>query len=72
MSVCRVCGCTDEEACVWSEVLPGAGAVELRCSWVEPDLCSECVDAGDVEPAAPLLYDAFGRPLAPLAPPGAR
>lgn len=28
---CRICGCTDEEAC------PGG------CTWVEPDLCSECV-----------------------------
>lgn len=27
---CRVCGCTDERAC------------EGGCSWVEPDLCSQC------------------------------
>jgi ParB/RepB/Spo0J family partition protein len=27
---CRMCGCTDEEAC------------EGGCSWVEPDLCSAC------------------------------
>lgn len=27
---CRVCGCTDDQAC------PGG------CSWVEPDLCSRC------------------------------
>jgi hypothetical protein len=27
---CRVCGCTDDEACF------------LGCSWVEPDLCSSC------------------------------
>lgn len=30
---CRVCGCTDDRAC------PGG------CSWVEPDLCSACVEA---------------------------
>lgn len=29
---CRVCGCTDLCAC------------EGGCSWVEPDLCSSCVD----------------------------
>ncbi|TPG08284.1 hypothetical protein EAH88_11665 [Rhodanobacter glycinis] len=29
---CRVCGCTDGQAC------PGG------CSWVGPDLCSACVD----------------------------
>lgn len=39
--VCRVCGCTDEEACVtWSGEL--AGAVKATCSWVERDLCSRC------------------------------
>jgi hypothetical protein len=30
---CRVCGCTNEQAC------PGG------CSWVEPDLCSACAPA---------------------------
>jgi hypothetical protein len=30
--ICRVCGCTDTDPC--------AG---VRCHWVEPDLCSECV-----------------------------
>ena len=30
VAVCRICGCTDEAGC--------AGG----CSWVEPDLCSEC------------------------------
>lgn len=29
---CRVCGCTDDHAC------------ESGCYWVEPDLCSACVD----------------------------
>lgn len=36
-TVCRVCGCTDQEAC------------EGPCYWVEPDLCSDAhlvVDAG--------------------------
>lgn len=32
---CRVCGCTDIEAC------PGG------CYWVEEDLCSECVETGE-------------------------
>jgi hypothetical protein len=35
---CRVCGCTDEIAC------------DDGCEWVEPDLCSACVE--DVEPEA--------------------
>jgi hypothetical protein len=30
---CRACGCT------WNNACPGG------CYWVEPDLCSECVDA---------------------------
>jgi hypothetical protein len=30
--ICRQCGCTDDEGC------------ENGCCWVEPDLCSECVD----------------------------
>ena len=29
---CRLCGCTDRQAC------PGG------CCWVEPDLCSRCVE----------------------------
>jgi len=32
MASCRVCGCTDDKAC------------EGGCYWVEPDLCSACVD----------------------------
>lgn len=32
--VCRVCGCTDDNAC------PGG------CYWVKPDLCSACAQAG--------------------------
>ena len=32
VETCRVCGCTEHEAC------PGG------CTWAEPGLCSECVD----------------------------
>lgn len=37
--VCRVCGCTDDAACVGEDGIP--------CHWVEWDLCSQCeaVDA---------------------------
>ena len=31
---CRVCGCTDDQACV------GSGR---PCSWAGPDLCTQCV-----------------------------
>jgi hypothetical protein len=31
---CRICGCTDEHACLDDEVGP--------CWWLEPDLCSHC------------------------------
>ena len=30
---CRVCGCTDDKAC-----MTDAGP----CHWIEPDLCSAC------------------------------
>jgi hypothetical protein len=33
--VCRVCGCTQNNAC------PGG------CSWVEPDLCSSCAEENE-------------------------
>jgi hypothetical protein len=34
---CRVCGCTNDHACAEG------------CSWVEPDLCSQCVSVpGDL------------------------
>lgn len=32
-TVCRVCDCTEEEACM-----------PEGCEWVEPDLCSSCVN----------------------------
>lgn len=34
---CRVCGCTEDNAC------------EGGCYWVEPDLCSQCAEAVDGE-----------------------
>jgi hypothetical protein len=34
---CRVCGCTDDSACLDT-------ASDEPCYWVEPDLCSACVD----------------------------
>lgn len=33
---CRVCGCTEDNACVDDGLTP--------CHWVAEDLCSECVD----------------------------
>jgi hypothetical protein len=66
--VCRMCGCTHDQGCV---VDPDGNVVELDagetlppgysiCTWIEPDLCSACVQP----PApAPLLYDAYGNPL---------
>lgn len=41
VGICRVCGCTDAEACVtWSSGI--SGTVKATCSWVERDLCSRC------------------------------
>lgn len=67
--VCRVCGCTDDHACLLDArtgelVDVDAGdtlnGLVVPCSWVEPNLCSGCVEA----PApAPLLFDADGQPL---------
>lgn len=37
--VCRVCGCTDDDACVDLDDLP--------CFWVAVDLCSACADIGE-------------------------
>lgn len=36
--ICRVCGCTDGEACIISY----GRELEAACFWVEPDLCSRC------------------------------
>jgi hypothetical protein len=62
---CGRCGCTDERACVLED---GDGG-EMPCSWVLPGVCSGCAtvedyeiaaDQAEAEPAAPLLYDAYG------------
>lgn len=37
---CRVCGCTDNDACA-----PVGGRNGLACSWVADDICSACVPA---------------------------
>lgn len=69
--ICRVCGCTDGEACLVDDagvrfVDDGAKSdVELEqleltpCSWIEFDLCSACVQG----PAPALLVDQYGKPL---------
>lgn len=41
---CRSCGCTQNDAAHCNE---GAGG----CSWVEPDLCSSCAQAAEIEKA---------------------
>lgn len=38
--VCRVCGCTDEHACI-VEGGPDEDII-TTCSWIFPDLCSAC------------------------------
>lgn len=50
---CRVCGCTDHDACVD----PATG---IACHWVEDDLCSSCVS----DPAE----EAAEKPLEPTTP----
>jgi hypothetical protein len=57
VKACRVCGCTDDQACVWFEARGDGSVIRRRCSWVAPDLCSECPPEA---PAPPLLYDAYG------------
>jgi len=60
---CRVCGCTDDQACVWFEVRGDGSSIERRCSWTAPDLCSECSECEAPDDVEPLLYDAHGAPL---------
>jgi hypothetical protein len=69
---CRICGCTNDNACVHRET-------KDRCHWVEPDLCSACIDAksrfsykaptlrrmSDVEFTALLNGQALSHPLSP-------
>jgi len=38
--VCRVCGCTENNACMING---------MPCHWVEPDLCSDCADRANKE-----------------------
>jgi hypothetical protein len=45
---CRVCGCTETDACLMPELsslVTASGSVlgHGTCSWVEEDLCSACV-----------------------------
>ena len=51
--VCRVCGCTDNWACVDDLGWP--------CEWVDDELCSACVD-DDAD--LPVLYE--DHPLPPV------
>lgn len=45
---CRMCGCTERAACVWTE--EGLGQV-LICSWAAADLCNApaCMKAAAAE-----------------------
>ena len=52
---CRVCSCTDDDC---------SGCIERTgepCEWIEPDLCSACVTAGDVaeieDPEGPITEE---------------
>lgn len=50
-ATCRVCGCTDEQACAQLGEAVVAGetvqdAVVATCEWTEPDLCSACTPDG--------------------------
>ncbi|HVU38076.1 MAG TPA: hypothetical protein VHC95_07055 [Opitutales bacterium] len=72
---CRVCGCTEDDCrqCIAKTGQP--------CHWVEPDLCSACVQdpEGDAEEAAeehgePIMLDFKPKPRQPMpanAPAGA-
>lgn len=51
MNECRVCGCSDFDACFDPET--GAG-----CYWVDEDLCSVC--ARDNADVAEVVGDLFG------------
>lgn len=60
MRVCRVCGYTDERACVSPD---GEGGT-VTCSWYNDELCSFCYEEYDEAPEkpSPLLFDAYGGP----------
>lgn len=36
---CRVCGCTDDRACL---------VQDIPCCWIEADLCSACATLGQL------------------------
>jgi hypothetical protein len=73
---CRICGCTSRRACIvvngarlgdeelerWSTIVTyeQLDALASPCTWIEPDLCSACVEQ---PPPPPLLYDVAGNPL---------
>jgi hypothetical protein len=71
--VCRGCGCTDERGCIVDgagqvvDVLGPEGVIGdgtlpdgyTVCHWIEPDLCSACVEGA----APPMLFDAAGNPI---------
>jgi hypothetical protein len=38
---CRVCGCTEDNACVVHD--PQTGQIDDACLWVEADLCCACI-----------------------------
>ncbi len=69
---CRSCGCTSDAGCIVDE---GNNVIDVDtgttlplglsiCYWVEPDLCSACVQ----NPPPPLLYGADGQPMRRGAP----
>jgi hypothetical protein len=63
---CRICGCTDDNACIvhpikgrlgrYEDEMPGVTDDELDiaepCHWVELDLCSGCVSGVITTPPA--------------------
>ncbi len=72
LETCRVCGCTELQACTWFEVLGDGRTTQHACHWVVPGLCSACAQPTPAElasfmeaepPSEPLLVDHAGRPL---------
>lgn len=57
LRACRVCGCTEFNACI-----DEAG---IACHWVEANLCSCCVGIREDEDAPATLF-VEGRPRMPL------
>jgi len=44
--ICRVCGCTDDHACIVEGDPEKGEDIILTCYRVEPDLCSTCAEKG--------------------------